>query len=437
MKNLEPMKLKATSHNFQKPKGGQMPVSGTKPVALRLLGVCLLGTIFLFTLFFMAQPAPAFAQGGKNPKKAIKKLDKNGDGKVSRDEWRKSPEIFNQIDTDGDGYLTLREFKARFAGGDGDRKVPSEDSTAKQKNSDVANSKKRGAWYGDERYWQGPIIDAHSQVDQNTNLSKIVPLLNQAGVARAVLSTRFGQPTADILKLAARHPDRIFPAAKTKTKAFMKGHSGFPGDFYSEIKRADFRAMAEIIMWHAAKKAVGAGQATMDPDDSRVKIMMKTARQKGWPFIAHVEFAVMGFDKGRYMKKFETFLSKNRDVPIGLIHMGQLNAKDAARLLPKHPNLFFITSHCNPVTTANSKLPWTKMFKWSKLAPAWEALILSYPDRFVLAFDNVFSFHWVGTFMPQVLVWRKALSKLPDKTAHALAHGNAERLWKLPSAILP
>ncbi len=43
--------------------------------------------------------------------------DSDGDGKVSRDEWRKSGDIFDAIDADEDGYLTVREFKAFFEGG--------------------------------------------------------------------------------------------------------------------------------------------------------------------------------------------------------------------------------------------------------------------------------------------------------------------------------
>jgi len=411
-----------------------------KPINLdlRLMGICLLGVcIFLFTIFFDAPSNIAHAQGGKNPKMAIKLNDKNGDGKVSRSEWRKSASIFDEIDTNGDGYLTVKEFKARFSGGGKQTGTISKGSTAKEfPDTKKVTARTRGKWYGGANYWQGPIIDIHSQVDEKTNLAEIVPLLDKAGVAQVVLSTRFGQPTSDILALAKQHPDRIVPAAKTKTKAFMKGWNGFPGDFYNEIRRFNFNAAAEIIMWHAAKKKVGAGKATMDPDNPRIGPLVKTARKKGWPFIAHVEFAAIGSGKSRYMKKFEAFLSANQDIPIGMIHMGQLKAKDAERLLPKYPNLFFITSHCNPVTTKSSKLPWTRMFKGEQLAPAWKELVLRFPDRFVLAFDNVFHFQWNDTFLPQVLVWRKALRKLPDEVAIALAHGNAERLWKLPPATL-
>ncbi len=74
------------------------------------------------------------------------------------------------------------------------------------------------------------------------------------------------------------------------------------------------------------------------------------------------------------------------------------------------------------------------MFEEEKLAAPCRKLILEHPDRFVFAFDNVWGeVHWKTTFyMSQITLWRRALSELPDKVAHAIAHGNDERLWKIP-----
>ena len=89
---------------------------------IRILFAGLLGLSVLSIGF-----GDVFAQG-MNPKRAIKMNDKDGDGKVSRDEWRKSGDIFDAIDTDGDGYLTIREFKERFAGGAMKREKSASDS---------------------------------------------------------------------------------------------------------------------------------------------------------------------------------------------------------------------------------------------------------------------------------------------------------------------
>jgi len=293
---------------------------------------------------------------------------------------------------------------------------------------------------GEEALWRGPMIDVHSQVDKNTDLDQIVPLMDKAGVAQVVISTRFRQPSSVIHDLAAQHPGRIIPAAKTKTRAFTKGRGPdkFPDVFYQELKSYDYRAMAEVIMWHAAKPGKGAGRSVIEADSPRLRPFVDTARQKGFPFVVHVEFGDMEMgEKDDYMKKLEALFTANQDVSFGMIHMGQLEAEDAAKLLPRHANLFFITSHSNPVTTKASGLPWTRMIFGTKMATAWEKVVLAHPDRFVLGFDNVWASHWRDKFLPQAELWRKVLAKLPGEVAAAIAHKNAERLWKLPPARLP
>jgi predicted TIM-barrel fold metal-dependent hydrolase len=411
--------------NLGAPEARRLVRIGTmKFPSLRLLAVLMIGVMAV------ASGPSAYA---KDPKKVLNFMDQDGDGKISANEWRKSANVFDKADRDSDGYLTLKElskfFKAKAGkGADNAPSQPPASQAAPVPSPAAAGTLNMAGW-------QGPIIDAHSQVDGKTDLASLIPLLDQAGVARVILSTRFEQPSSDVTELAQRHPERIIPAAKTKSKAFMKGHASFPDVFYRELKLYPYRAAAEVIMWHAAKKGVGAGKAAMEPDDPRVLTMIKIARQQGWPYIAHIEFAAMDWDKSGYMEKFETLLEDNRDIPVGLIHMGQLDLEDVVRLLPRHPNLFFITSHSNPVTTSSSKLPWTRMFMDDDLISEWRDLIINNPTRFVLAFDNVFSFHWEQKFMPQVKLWREVLAKFPGDVAHALAHGNAERLWDMEPLI--
>ena len=86
----------------------------------------------------------------------------------------------------------------------------------------------------------------------------------------------------------------------------------------------------------------------------------------------------------------------------------------------------------NPIAVERSAQPLVNLFKETQLAPEWIELFVSYPDRFILGFDNVFSGHWRKLYVKQVALWRMALSGIPENVAHSLAHGNAEKLWRLP-----
>ena len=87
--------------------------------------------------------------------------------------------------------------------------------------------------------------------------------------------------------------------------------------------------------------------------------------------------------------------------------------------------------HSNPVAAARPQ-PWINMFNNGELHPKWAELIKAYPDRFIFALDNVTQKHWTHDYEGLVELWRTALERLPSNVAHAVAHGNAERLWGLP-----
>jgi hypothetical protein len=63
-------------------------------------------------------PAPApngRRQGHRSFEERFKRLDRNNDGTISRDEWTRKPEAFDRLDANHDGVLTQDELKAAAA----------------------------------------------------------------------------------------------------------------------------------------------------------------------------------------------------------------------------------------------------------------------------------------------------------------------------------
>jgi predicted TIM-barrel fold metal-dependent hydrolase len=281
-----------------------------------------------------------------------------------------------------------------------------------------------------------PLIDAHSQIDQHVDPADIVHYLNEAGIAHVILSARGKTKGRTIVQLARDNPQRITAAVRTKGGFYKNNTPKYYKVLDAQLGLPDFKAMAEVILWHAEKPSrlgtIEAAQVVVPPADDRVQTALRVAIERGWPFIFHIEFAAAGDDADRFMTAMKATLAAHPEHPFALIHMGQLEAYDVRRLIERHPNIHFITAHTTPITTESSQQPWVNMFDDGQLTADWANLITQHPDRFVLGFDNVWADHWGDRYVETASFWRRALAALPDAVAHAVAHRNAERLWRLP-----
>jgi len=277
------------------------------------------------------------------------------------------------------------------------------------------------------------LIDAHSQADSEAVLGRILPLMDQAGVRHTILAARSRLTSGDIASFASLHPLRITASVRTKGRAYQENRNGYFKVLRQDVGSGKFGAIAELLMYHA-QKGNKAPEVIVYPDDKRVQATLALARQKGWPLVAHIEFASLsGGRRTEFMRQLEAMLVNNPDHPFALIHMGQLGAGEVRRLIEAHPNVYFLTAHTNPAAIEKSNQPWIPMFKGDVLAPEWKALVTQHPDRFILAFDNVWADHWGDFYLREAGYWHTALADLPGEVAHAIAHGNAERLWKIPA----
>lgn len=275
-----------------------------------------------------------------------------------------------------------------------------------------------------------PFIDAHSQMAGQLDESVIIPLMDKAGVAVTILSARNDRDPIDVLQFAKAHPDRIIAAVRTKGRPFNLNSPKYNKFLDKQLQNQNFKAMAEVLLYHA-QKGKKAPEIVVYPDDPASVYSLAACLERGWPFIVHIEFASAGGKRSVFMKKLEAMLNAHPDHPFVLIHMAQLDADEAGRLLAAHSNLHFLTSHSNPVSRGENRQPWSNLFKGKSIAPAWRTLMERYPDRFILAFDNVWADNWGDFYLRQATLWREALSELPSDLAHAIAHRNAERLWKI------
>ena len=275
-----------------------------------------------------------------------------------------------------------------------------------------------------------PFIDAHSQLPSPAVVNNVIPLMDKAGIRHVILSFRQNGRWSHVLDLAAAHPGRISPAVKIKGRHWPTGTKKFFKSVKKQLRSGAAAAMGEALLYHAAK-GNKAPEWTVGTDSKQFRFVLEICREKGWPLIIHIEFrAVENLDD--WMATLETLLDANRDVTFPLIHMAQLDASQVKRLIATHPNVYFMVSHSTPITTSTSRQPWTNLFDGKTLKPEWHALMAAHPDRFVLNFDNVWEKDWSeDNYLAQARLWRKALATLPNEIAHAIAHRNAERLWRL------
>ena len=86
-------------------------------------------------------------QGREGRAGLLKRADANQDGRISRDEWKRSPEVFDRLDADKDGALSREELQAARKNR-GDRMHRGERLRAIDKNNDGQIS--REEWPGNQ-----------------------------------------------------------------------------------------------------------------------------------------------------------------------------------------------------------------------------------------------------------------------------------------------
>lgn len=247
-----------------------------------------------------------------------------------------------------------------------------------------------------------PLFDAHIHYNQPDwsvlPPARILALLDQAGVQRALVSSTPDEGTVMLYELA---PHRIVPFLRPyRTRDDMRTwHSDPAVQAYIEtrLQRGIYRGIGEL---HLTVTQVAA---------PTVRRCAELAAQRQLFLHVHVDDLTVA-----------ELLRLYPQVRLLWAHAGMsATAATVGRLLAQSANLWVELSLRADVAPGGT------------LDPAWRTVFLTYPERFMVGTDTWITSRWdaLGAEMQRVRHW---LAQLPYEVAVQLAYRNAERLFGQP-----
>ena len=322
-----------------------------------------------------------------------------------------------------------------------------------------------------------PIVDTHAHISNDVRASRGGPdfrrsldgaigRMDRAGIRRLIVMPppmEAGRSPYEIesYRFAREaYAGRILPGGGGGSLNGMI-QSTAP-DSVTEEKKTAFRARAEAI---AAAGAVVFGEIALHhislaimgqrhpyestPGDHPLMLLLTDiAAEKKLPIDVHLDLVpddmslpnrpIFNTSNPSKLKAnlaaFERLLAHNRAARIVWAHagtdpLGTRTVQLQRGLLVRHPNLFMSLRF-----TAAGPAPFLALDADKRLKPFWLELLKEFPDRFVVGTDF---FHPPagtaerGPTEETLGNYRVALGQMPADLAEAIAHGNAERIYRI------
>lgn len=244
-----------------------------------------------------------------------------------------------------------------------------------------------------------PIFDGH--IHFNADASRMfgpadaLAAMRQAGIRGALVSST---PNDGTHVLHGLDPGRIVPAIRPyRSESDRGGWFADPevADFVEQhLRRGGYRAIGEFHVF---------GAQAASPVMGRI---VRLAVERDLPLHAHAD-----------AQAIEILFGHGAQARIVWAHAG-MNAPVAeiTRMLDRCPNLMAELSYRDDIAPAG------------RLDPAWEALFLRHPQRFIFGSDTWTPSRWreLGALAQAARAW---LVQLPPDVAEMIAWRNAERLF--------
>jgi amidohydrolase family protein len=249
---------------------------------------------------------------------------------------------------------------------------------------------------------QYPIFDAHihySQPDRDAYTpERILSILARAGVHRALVSST---PDDGTLELYQRAPAGIVPALRPYRS---------PADMGTWTRDPAIAAYVEERLRRGVYRAIGESHfGAADVTAPVVKRVAELAAQHGLVLWCHVDDATA-----------EAMLTTYPGVKLLWAHAGMsATPRRVGDLVERHPALWVELALRTDVAPDGT------------LDPAWRALFLKHPDRFLVGTDTWVTSRWerVRSATEAVQHW---LLQLPRDVAEQIAWRNGDRLFPRP-----
>lgn len=280
-----------------------------------------------------------------------------------------------------------------------------------------------------------PIIDVHFHPAPTWDIYALAKLFDELGVAAAGNGARDSDALA--VKFSQQNPSRFIPFGGNEPIRQFTTREGERAWTLQSAAVVDYLAQLETAVREKRYKGIGelvanstysrSDKAAKYPADSPLMRRLWTLSAKyDVPLSVHLDATPDS------LEQMERLLASDRAGTWIWAHTGWLpvaNPPLLRRLLQAHPNLFCELSGRESIRRIYRGDP---IDDDRVLKSAWKALLEDFPDRFVIGTDVDPA--TMAAYAEEIGYWRGILAQLSPATAAKLAHGNAERLLKLPSA---
>ena len=419
-------------------------------------------------------PVEALAQGKPDPEKVIQRMDTDGDGRISQDEWLRPPQAFQRIDRDQDGFVTLEELSAykkqRISGQK--NPVPTSGENAEQgheHNGFVPAAPRLG---DDDSVYE--IIDTHvhlgggpKQRNFAAGASEALSKMPERHVAMAIVlpTPQVVLPTAQERHRHKRYDYKELRRVNHRDRIRIAGGAGILGkmlhgsktvsseqiesfrDLAQSLVEDGIVAFGEIGLYHFALPRIGNKFGRVPLNHPLLDVLGDVAAKADIPIDVHFDVVprssslpkqLAGAGNPGHLEanlaQFEQFLSRNRKTKIVWAHAGFevtsfRTAQLCADLLQRHNNLYMSIR-----LTRGAPRPSAAMDTNGQLKNEWKQLFTRFPDRFVFGSESMYGSTMSSSFDHQFVLYQKLLAQLPSTVAVKIASENAMSIYPLATS---